>query len=100
MAGAREATALDHLIFAGGSAAIRDVMVAGRWVVKDRRHAAEERLAGRFKELMAAAGAERADHRLPAQVDCVQDSAGCAHGGPAIGSRLTVPVYTGYVSSP
>jgi hypothetical protein len=28
------------------------VMVAGRWVVKDRRHAAEERLAGPFKELM------------------------------------------------
>jgi len=52
MAGAREATALDHLIFAGGSPAIRDVMVAGRWVVKDRRHAAEERLAGPFKELM------------------------------------------------
>ena len=53
MAGARAETALDHLIFAGGSAAIRDVMVGGRWVVKDRRHAAEERLAGRFKQLMA-----------------------------------------------
>jgi formimidoylglutamate deiminase len=53
MAGARPDTALDHLIFAGGSAAIRDVMVGGRWVVKDRRHAAEERLAGPFKELMA-----------------------------------------------
>ena len=52
MAGARAATALDHLIFAGGTAAIRDVMVAGRWVVKGRRHAAEERLAGPFKELM------------------------------------------------
>jgi formimidoylglutamate deiminase len=52
MAGARESTALDHLIFAGGSPAIREVMVAGRWVVKDRRHAAEERLAGPFKELM------------------------------------------------
>jgi len=51
-AGAREATALDHLIFAGGSPAIRDVMVAGRWAVKDRRHAAEERLADPFKELM------------------------------------------------
>jgi formimidoylglutamate deiminase len=52
MAGARDATALDHLIFAGGSPAIRDVMVAGRWVVKARRHAAEERLAEPFKELM------------------------------------------------
>jgi formimidoylglutamate deiminase len=52
MAGARDATALDHLIFAGGSPAIRDVMVAGRWVVKARRHAAEERLAEPFKELL------------------------------------------------
>jgi formimidoylglutamate deiminase len=53
MAGARADTALDHLIFAGGSAAIRDVMVGGTWAVKDRRHAAEERLAGPFRELMA-----------------------------------------------
>jgi formimidoylglutamate deiminase len=53
MAGARAETALDHLIFAGGGAAIRDVMVGGRWVVKERRHAAEERLARPFKELMA-----------------------------------------------
>jgi formimidoylglutamate deiminase len=52
MAGARADTALDHLIFAGGSAAIRDVMVAGRWVIKDRRHAAEERLEAPFQELM------------------------------------------------
>ena len=33
-------------------AAIRDVMVAGRWVIKDRRHAAEEPLGERFEELM------------------------------------------------
>jgi formimidoylglutamate deiminase len=52
MAGARDTTSLDHLIFAGGSPAIRDVMVAGRWVVKARRHAAEERLAVPFKQLM------------------------------------------------
>ncbi len=52
MAGALEATALDHLIFAGGSAAIRDVMVAGRWVVRNGRHDAEERLAEPFKQLM------------------------------------------------
>jgi formimidoylglutamate deiminase len=53
MAGASESTALDHLIFAGGGKAIRDVMVAGRWAVKDYRHAAEERLAGPFQALMA-----------------------------------------------
>ena len=43
---AAEASALDHLVFAGAdSAAIRDVMVGGRigWS-KDRRHAAEEEL--------------------------------------------------------
>jgi formimidoylglutamate deiminase len=53
MAGATAATALDHMLFAGGSAAIRDVMVAGRWVVKDRQHPAEEPLRGRFRELMS-----------------------------------------------
>ncbi len=52
MAGARATTALDHLIFAGGGPAIRDVMVAGRWVVRARRHGAEERLAQPFKALM------------------------------------------------
>jgi formimidoylglutamate deiminase len=51
MAGAAE-SALDHLVFAGGSAAIRDVMVAGRWVVKDRHHASEERLREHFGQLM------------------------------------------------
>ncbi len=57
MAGATAATALDHLVFAGGGAAIRDVMVAGRWVVEGRRHRAEEPLRGRFLELMAALAA-------------------------------------------
>ncbi len=59
MAGARAATALDHLVFAGGSAAIRDVMVGGSWAVKDRRHAAEERLAEPFRELMIGLALER-----------------------------------------
>ncbi len=58
MAGARADTALDHLIFAGGSAAIRHVMVGGNWVVKDGRHAAEERVAGPFRELMASLALE------------------------------------------
>jgi formimidoylglutamate deiminase len=52
MAGSVPDNALDHLVFAGGSAAIRDVMVAGRWVVKDRHHAAEPMLHGRFVDLM------------------------------------------------
>jgi formimidoylglutamate deiminase len=52
MAGATADTALDHLVFAGGDAAIRDVMVAGRWVIKNRRHPAEDELAPRFAGLM------------------------------------------------
>src|SRR6202790_37806 len=53
MAGAPIENALDHLLFAGGHAAIRDVMVGGRWVVKERHHAAELPLPGRFFDLMA-----------------------------------------------
>jgi formimidoylglutamate deiminase len=52
MVGAAADTALDHLLFAGGDAAIRDVMVAGRWVIKQRRHAAEDELRPRFAGLM------------------------------------------------
>jgi formimidoylglutamate deiminase len=52
MAGAADGSALDHLVFAGGSRAIRDVMVAGRWVVRDGRHAAEAALAQPFAALM------------------------------------------------
>jgi formimidoylglutamate deiminase len=52
MVGAAADTALDHLLFAGGDAAIRDVMVAGRWVIKDRRHAVEDALRPRFAGLM------------------------------------------------
>jgi formimidoylglutamate deiminase len=52
MAGAAADGALDHLLFAGGDAAIRDVMVAGRWVIKDRQHAAEQELRPRFAGLM------------------------------------------------
>jgi formimidoylglutamate deiminase len=52
MVGAVPDTALDHLLFAGGDAAIRDVMVAGRWVVKGRRHAAEDEIGPQFGRLM------------------------------------------------
>jgi formimidoylglutamate deiminase len=52
MAGVSAATSLDHLVFAGGDAAIRDVMVGGRWLVKDGHHAAELRLRPRFSEMM------------------------------------------------
>ena len=52
LAGALE-TAVDHLLFAGGEDAIRDVMVAGRWVIKERRHPAEDQVRPRFLDLMA-----------------------------------------------
>jgi formimidoylglutamate deiminase len=53
LTGAPLENALDHLLFAGADAAIRDVMVAGRWVVRDGRHAAEQPLRAPFAELMA-----------------------------------------------
>lgn len=56
MVGAAPDTELDHLVFAGGDAAIRDVMVAGRWVIKDRLHEADEVLQPRFAELMQRLG--------------------------------------------
>jgi formimidoylglutamate deiminase len=52
MVGGTDEAALDHVIFAGGSAAIRDVMVGGRWVIKDGRHALADSLAGPFRDLM------------------------------------------------
>jgi formimidoylglutamate deiminase len=52
MVGASADTALDHLLFAGGDSAIRDCMVAGRWVIKDRRHAAEDQVQAAFGGLM------------------------------------------------
>jgi formimidoylglutamate deiminase len=56
MVGSAPETALDRLLFAGGSGAIRDVMVAGRWVVKDRRHAAEAASLAAFRDLMGRLG--------------------------------------------
>jgi formimidoylglutamate deiminase len=53
MAGAAPNTAIDHLIFAGGSNAIRGVMVGGRWVVRDFLHGAEAPLRPRFLALMS-----------------------------------------------
>jgi len=52
MLGAAPDAALDHVLFAGGDAAIRDVMVAGRWVIKNRRHEAEEAVLARFGGLL------------------------------------------------
>ncbi|HEY0801255.1 MAG TPA: formimidoylglutamate deiminase, partial [Steroidobacteraceae bacterium] len=52
MAGAVAENALDHLVFAGADKAIRDVMVGGRWVVKNRQHRADEQLREDFMRVM------------------------------------------------
>jgi formimidoylglutamate deiminase len=52
MAGAPADAALDRLLFAGADRAIRDVMVAGRWVVKDHRHGADDKIAESFARIM------------------------------------------------
>jgi formimidoylglutamate deiminase len=43
---------LDRLLFAGADKAIRDVMVGGRWVVKDQQHAADDQLRDNFSSVM------------------------------------------------
>jgi formimidoylglutamate deiminase len=48
LAGAAADTVLDRLLFAGAEKSIRDVMVGGRWVVKDRKHGADDQLRERF----------------------------------------------------
>jgi formimidoylglutamate deiminase len=58
MAGVSADAALDRLLFAGADRAIRDVMVAGRWVIEDRRHAADEQLRVNFTRVMRNLGAD------------------------------------------
>jgi formimidoylglutamate deiminase len=41
LAGRDGAQAMDSYVFVAGSDAVRDVMIGGRWVVSDRRHALE-----------------------------------------------------------
>ncbi|WP_372394503.1 formimidoylglutamate deiminase [Azospirillum sp. HJ39] len=43
---------LDSWIFAGNAALVRDVVIAGRAVVRDRRHPREEEIAERFKKTL------------------------------------------------
>ena len=53
MAGGVLERSLDRLLFAGGRAAIRDCMVAGKWVVRQGHHAADDMLRARFGALLA-----------------------------------------------
>lgn len=43
---------LNRWLFAGGDRQVHDVMVAGRWVVRDGRHAGEERSARAFVQVL------------------------------------------------
>ena len=52
MAGAADDAALDRLLFAGADKAIRDVMVCGRWMVKDYRHPADDHTRADFARVM------------------------------------------------
>ena len=52
LVGQPPATVLDGWLFAGRGGEVRDVMVGGRWVIRDRRHEAEERIAARFRAAM------------------------------------------------
>lgn len=52
LAGGAPETFLDRFVFAGGERAVRDVMVAGRWVVKNGAHPEDEELRARFGALL------------------------------------------------
>ena len=46
-------TVLDGWILGGTQNPVRDVMVAGKWVIRDRRHAEEERIRDTYRAAMA-----------------------------------------------
>jgi formimidoylglutamate deiminase len=45
-------TTLDRYIFSVGRAAVRDVMVGGCWVVRDRYHEAEEKAQRAYQRVL------------------------------------------------
>ena len=48
---------IDTFVFAGGSDAVRDVMVGGRWLVQERRHFAETAVSAGYRRAMVKLGA-------------------------------------------
>jgi len=48
LAGSADDELFDSLVFAGGRNPVTDVMVGGKWVVRDRRHPLEEEAAEAF----------------------------------------------------
>jgi formimidoylglutamate deiminase len=51
MIGRRSDEWLDSWIFSGEDSAVRDVMACGTWVVRDGRHARQEEVAERFRDV-------------------------------------------------
>jgi formimidoylglutamate deiminase len=45
-------TLIDSFVFSGNTSTVRDVMVGGRWVVRERHHGAEERIAAAFRRTL------------------------------------------------
>ena len=45
---------LDAFLFAGNEPLVRDVMVGGRWVVQEGRHAEEEAILAGYKDALQA----------------------------------------------
>ncbi|HEY0230667.1 MAG TPA: amidohydrolase family protein, partial [Dokdonella sp.] len=52
LAGRDAAHAIDSWIFAGNASLVRDVMVAGEWVVRGFRHRDEERIGARYRDVV------------------------------------------------
>lgn len=50
----RDGVLLNRFIFGGARDAVKDVMVGGRWVVRDRKHVAEDEIARRYRDAIDA----------------------------------------------
>ena len=50
VAGRNTDTLLDTYVFSGNASPVRDVMVGGRWVVRDGRHGDEEEIARAWRK--------------------------------------------------
>ena len=50
LAGRDGGLAANALVFSGSADLVRDVMVAGQWVVQQKHHAAEEAACSRYKD--------------------------------------------------
>jgi formimidoylglutamate deiminase len=53
LAGRRDDRILDSFFFSGNSNPVRDVMVGGRWVVRDGLHPEEDRIAATYRDTLA-----------------------------------------------